>query len=90
MLEGLRCLYSGDFNKRVDMENPDGSITITLTKRRDSEAYKFTIKDLYGKNEKVLSHEVIDSKKQQEERPWIAERMKQAKAEKEKEDKKNG
>lgn len=88
MLEGLRKLYTGDFNRRVIRLNSDGSKTITLSKRGENKSYVLTIKDLYGKDEKVLNHKVIDTKKALEEKPWIAERMKQAKAEKEKANKK--
>lgn len=87
MKEGLRRLYTGDFNHMSQHKEADDSITIMLSKMGEPTTYKFCVKDLYGKDEKVLSHEVIDSSKQLEKKPWIAERMHLAKAEKDKEDK---
>jgi len=62
MHEGLRKLYLGDFNNyNMDILD-DGSVVITLAKDGENKLYRFRVKDLYGPNEEVLEHEVIDGK----------------------------
>jgi len=62
MKEGLRRLYSGDFNT-VDVEPlPDGSTLITLQRSGEGKVYKFKVRNLYKENEEVLEEEVIDTK----------------------------
>jgi len=60
-MEGLKKLKSGDFNDMAQVQQPDGSVIITLTKRGEKKVYKFRVKDLYGKNEELLSEEVIET-----------------------------
>ena len=60
-MKGIEKLKSGDFNDMSQEEQPDGSVIITLTKRGDDRTYRFCVKDLYGKKEKVLWEEVIDA-----------------------------
>lgn len=62
MPEGLRRLYSGEFNHVGQEIHNDNTITITLSKEEDTCAYRFKVKDLYGENEEVLEHEVIETK----------------------------
>ena len=61
-MEGLRKLYTGDFNGVSQEVLPDGSIVITLSKRGENKTYRFRVKNLYKENEKVLEHEVIEIK----------------------------
>ena len=79
MEEGLRRLYTGDFNAMMTEEQPDGSVVITLSKDGDDNDYRFKVRDLYGENEKVLKHEVVLRKAPQ----FVIDRMKKAKKEKE-------
>lgn len=62
MQEGLRKLYSGDFNHKRTEVYPDGSVIITLLKDGEDKTYRFRVKDLYGEHEEVLEHEVIEHK----------------------------
>lgn len=73
-MEGLRKLYSGDFNTMRQEHQPDGSVIVTLSKRGESKVYRFRVKDLYGKNEKVTEHKVIPTTPPQ----WVLDRMKEA------------
>lgn len=75
MIEGLRKLYSGDFNNMNQEWQPDGSVIITLSKEGEGKSYRFRAKNLYKENEEVLEHEVIESKP----KDFILRRMKQAK-----------
>ena len=74
MIEGLRKLYTGDFNGAKQEEQSDGSVIITLAKRGEDKTYRFRVKDLYGEHEEVLEHEVIDTKPPKH----ILSRMKEA------------
>ncbi len=47
------------FNNMMQVEQPDGSVEITLTKRGESTRYRLVVKNLYQPDEKVLSDEVI-------------------------------
>ena len=62
MNKGLRKLYAGDFNDMSQEWQPDGSVIITLSKRGENKTYRFRVKNLYKENEKVLEHEVIETK----------------------------
>lgn len=75
MIEGLRKLYTGDFNYWEGVEQKDGSLVITLSKEGEDKAYRFRVKDLYGEHEEVLEHEVIETKTPKH----ILDRMKEAK-----------
>ena len=79
-MEGLRRLYTGDFNTMNQERQLDGSVIITLSKDGDDKIYRFRVKDLYGENEEVLEHEVIEHKVPKH----IKDRMEEAKKEKEK------
>ncbi|MGB8706840.1 MAG: hypothetical protein WCD72_02665 [Dehalococcoidia bacterium] len=59
MEEGLRKLYSGEFNSGGVEILPDGSQRITLSSDGDDKVYRFRVKNLYQADEKVLEHEVI-------------------------------
>lgn len=59
-MRGIEKLKAGDFNDMSQEGQPDGSAIITLSKRGEGKVYKFRVKDLYGKNEEVLSEEVIE------------------------------
>lgn len=74
MQEGLRKLYSGDFNYMGQARQPDGSVIVTLSKRGEGKTYQFKVKDLYGEHEKVQEHKVTKHKVP----PWVLDRMKKA------------
>jgi len=74
MREGLKKLYSGDFNTMGQEKQPDGSVIITLSKRGENKSYRFRVKDLYGENEEVLDHRVISTGAPQ----WVKDRMEEA------------
>ena len=80
MREGLRRIYTGEFNSMKQELNPDGTRTITLSKEGEDKIYRFRVKDLYGEHEEVLEHEVIETKPPK----YILDRMEEAKKEKEK------
>lgn len=62
MQEGLKKLKAGDFNSMNQAPQPDGSVIITLSKRGENKIYRFKVRDLYGPDEKVLEHEIIEVK----------------------------
>ena len=57
-MRGIEKLKAGDFNDMSQEQQLDGSIVITLSKRGEGKTYRFQVRDLYGKNEEVLSEEV--------------------------------
>jgi len=57
MIEGLKRLYSGDFNTMHQEVLLDGTIKVTLTKKGDKKAYRFQVKGLYTENEEVIEYE---------------------------------
>lgn len=59
-MEGIEKVKSGDFNDMLQEELKDGSLLITLCKRGEGKIYRFTVKNLYQANEKVLKEEVIE------------------------------
>ncbi len=59
-MTGLEKLKTGDFNVMSQEEQPDGSTLISLSKRGEGKVYRFCIKDLYGKNEKVLWEKITE------------------------------
>jgi len=62
MINHLEKLYTGDFNYMSQERQPDGSVIITLSKTGEDKIYHLRVKDLYGKDEEVLEHEIIDTK----------------------------
>ncbi len=42
----------------MQVQNPDGSVMITLTKRNDPHIYKMVVRDLYRLTELVLSETI--------------------------------
>ena len=54
MSEGLKRLKSGDFNTMNQEQQPDGSVIIILSKRNESQVYKFRVKNLYKENEQEV------------------------------------
>jgi hypothetical protein len=62
MHEGLRKLYLGDFHKLNMGILDDGSVIVILVKDDEDRVYRFRVRDLYGPNEEVLEHEVIEDK----------------------------
>lgn len=74
-MEGLRKLYTGDFNNMSQEWQPDGSVVITLSKDGEGKTFRFHVKDLFGKNEEVLEYDEIDTKLPNH----IQRRMKEAK-----------
>jgi len=75
MKEGLKKLYSGDFNHKQTHVLADGTVIITLVKEGENKTYRFKVRDLYGEHEEVLEHEVIKHKVPKH----IEARMKEAK-----------
>ena len=71
MREGLRKLYSGDFNTMHQEKQADGSVIITLSKRGENKSYRLRVRDLYGENEEVTEHRVIPAGPPQ----WVKDRM---------------
>jgi len=63
VISGIEKLKAGDFNNMTQESQPDGSIIITLSKRGEDKIFRFRVKDLYGKNERVFEEEIINSKK---------------------------
>jgi RNA polymerase-interacting CarD/CdnL/TRCF family regulator len=61
-MEGLDKLKSGDFNSMNQEPQPDGSVIITLSKRREGKTYRFRVRNLYKENQEVLEHEIIEAK----------------------------
>lgn len=57
-MEGLDKLYNGEFNTMRQEHQPDGTIIITLSKSGEGKVYRFRVKDLYGKDEEILEHEI--------------------------------
>lgn len=74
-MNGLNRLYRGEVNYMKQEPQPDGSVIITISKHGEGKTHRFRVKDLYGENEDVLEHEVIEYKSPQ----FILDRMKQAK-----------
>jgi hypothetical protein len=58
MREGLKKLYTGDFNIMNVEILPDGSQEITLIKDGENKAYRFRVRNLYQENEEVFEEEV--------------------------------
>jgi len=75
MKEGLKRLYSGDFNFMNQSRQADGSTIITLSKEGETQTFRFRVKKLYKEDEEVLEHEVIETKPPKH----ILDRMKEAK-----------
>jgi hypothetical protein len=61
MYEGLRILKQDSIETMNQEWQSDGSVAITLVKRGENKTYKFRVKDLYGEDEEVLEHEIIES-----------------------------
>lgn len=59
-MKGYERLKTGNFNALDQVEQADGTVVITLHKHGENKKYRLHIKDLYGKNEKVLSDEEIE------------------------------
>lgn len=53
-MKPLQKLHKGDFNNMEQEWLPDGSVIITLAKRKERKVYKFRVRDLYGKNEQEV------------------------------------
>jgi len=59
MQEGLRKLYTGQFNTMTQEHLADGTVTITLSSHDGNKVYRFRVKNLYQKDEELLEDEVI-------------------------------
>lgn len=57
-MKGIDKLKAGNFNDMMQEWQPDGTVIITLVKRGEGKTYHFCVRDLYGKEEKVLWEEV--------------------------------
>lgn len=84
MLEGLKKLYSGDFNYMDTKILADDCRIVTLYKEGEDKSFKFKVRNLYGKDEEILEHEVIETP---ETPKHIKDRMEEAKKWKEEKDK---
>lgn len=58
-MKGIDKLHDGEFNNMSQEWQPDGTVIITLSKRGEDKVYELQVKDLYGKDEKVLKERVI-------------------------------
>jgi len=58
-LKGRKKLELGDFNNMSQKTQPDGSTLITIYKRGENETHQITVKNLYKKNEELLSEKVL-------------------------------
>ncbi len=58
-MNGLDKLKTGQFNNMSQEWQPDGTVIITLSKRGEGKTYRIKVKNLYKKNEKVLSDEIL-------------------------------
>ena len=54
----IEKLKTGDFNHMKQVQQLDGSVIITLTKRGDNHVYRMAVKNLYKEAEEVLWEEV--------------------------------
>ena len=62
-MTGIEKLKTGDFNDMSQATQPDDSVIVTLSSRKYPEVYCFRVRDLYGKNEKVLWEKVSGEEK---------------------------
>lgn len=53
-MKPLEVLKKGDFNDMNQEWQPDGTVIITLFKRKGNKHYRFRVKDLYGPNEEEV------------------------------------
>jgi DNA-binding protein YbaB len=59
MQEGLRKLYTGQFNTMTQEHLADGTVTITLSSHGENKVYRFRVKNLYQEDEELLEDEVL-------------------------------
>jgi hypothetical protein len=59
--EGYRRWLTGDWNACTQGRDESGNKTIEIYTERDGRKFKFTIKDLYGPNEQILTHTELDN-----------------------------
>ena len=50
----LEVLKKGDFNNMEQAWQPDGTVIITLFKRKGKKHYRFRVRDLYGPKEEEV------------------------------------
>jgi len=75
MKAGLRKLYTGDYNYMSHDVQADGTAIVTLSKEGEGKVYEFRVRGLYGEDEEVLEHKVINTKPKR----FLLDRMKEAK-----------
>lgn len=51
-------MAKGDFSYMSQVQQPDGSVLVTLRKRGDSHVYKMWVRDLCRVTEQVIKEEV--------------------------------
>lgn len=54
-MKPLEMLHKGDFNDMNQEWLPDGSVIITLYKRKGKKQYEFRVKNLYKPNEEEVN-----------------------------------
>ena len=52
-------LYSGDYNYLSEDWQPDGSVIVTISGGASGQVHRLHIRDLWGKDETVLTEETI-------------------------------
>ena len=67
-------LYSGDYNYLFEEWQPDGTVIVTVSGGRSGQVHRAHIKDLWGKDETVLTEETVDPRPP----PHIAARLAEA------------
>jgi len=67
-------LYSGDYNYMDQAWQSDGSVIVTLSGGRSGQVHRAHIRDLWGKDETVLTEETLDPRPP----PHIAARLAEA------------
>lgn len=68
---GQRRLYSGDYNYLNQEWQPDGTVIVTVAGGRSGQVHRLHMRDLWGKDEEVLTEESVDPRPP----PHIAARL---------------
>jgi hypothetical protein len=69
-----RRLYSGDYNHLSQEWQPDGTVIVNISGGKAGLVHRAHIRDLWGKDEEVITEETIDPRPP----PHIAARLQEA------------
>jgi len=58
---GQRRLYTGDYNYMHQESQPDGSVIVTISGGKSGQVHRLHVRDLWGKDEEVLTEETLPS-----------------------------